>query len=160
MTELRPMRVLKLLSLMLASVTLAGSAMAAEEAVKYPVPATQIYPGDVIKDEMIMDRSFAPNIQGASAFINDRATLVGRVARRTLMAGHLIPINGLEEQKAVTRGAVVKVLVEDDGLVIVTYATSLQSASPGMMVQLRNLDTGVTIRGIVQQDGSVRIQNG
>jgi flagella basal body P-ring formation protein FlgA len=55
---------------------------------------------------------------------------------------------------------VVKVLVEDDGLIIVTYATSLQSGSAGMMVQLRNLDTGVTIRGIVQQDGSVRIQNG
>jgi flagella basal body P-ring formation protein FlgA len=107
-----------------------------------------------------MDRNFAPNIQGASAFINDRASLVGRIARRTLLAGHLIPINGLEDLKAVTRGAVVKVLVEDDGLIIVTYATSLQSGSAGMMVQLRNLDTGVTIRGIVQQDGSVRIQNG
>ncbi len=154
------MHVLKIASVLLASVMLAGGAMAAEEAVKFPVPATTIYPGDVIKDEMLMDRNFAPNIQGASAFINDRAALVGRVARRQLMAGHLIPINGLEEQKAVTRGAVVKVLVEDDGLVIVTYATSLQSASPGMMVQLRNLDTGVTIRGIVQQDGSVRIQNG
>jgi flagellar basal body P-ring formation protein FlgA len=160
MTELRPMRVLKIVSFLLAGVMLAGGAMAAEDAVKYPVPATTIYPGDVIKDEMIMDRNFAPNIQGASAFINDRAALVGRTARRTLTAGYLIPINGLEDQKTVTRGAVVKVLVEDDGLVIVTYATSLQSASPGMMVQLRNLDTGVTIRGIVQQDGSVRIQNG
>ena len=139
---------------------IAGAAQAADEAVRYPVPATTIYPGDLIRDEMIMDRNFAPNIQGASAFINDRASLVGRVARRTLLAGHLIPINGLEDQKVVTRGAVVKVLVEDDGLVIVTYATSLQAGSPGAMVQLRNLDTGVTIRGIVQQDGSVRIQNG
>jgi len=154
------MRVLKIAFLLLAGVMLAGGATAAEEAVKYPVPATTIYPGDVIKDEMIMDRNFAPNIQGASAFVNDRAALVGRTARRTLNAGHLIPINGLEDQKVVTRGAVVKVLVEDDGLVIVSYATSLQSASPGMMVQLRNLDTGVTIRGIVQPDGSVRIQNG
>jgi flagella basal body P-ring formation protein FlgA len=140
--------------------SIAGVANAAEDAVRYPVPATSIYPGDVIRDEMIMDRNFAPNIQGASAFINDRASLVGRIARRTLLAGHLIPINGLEDLKAVTRGAVVKVLVEDDGLIIVTYATSLQSGSAGMMVQLRNLDTGVTIRGIVQQDGSVRIQNG
>lgn len=140
--------------------SIASVAHAAEEPVRYPVPATAIYPGDVIRDEMIMDRNFAPNIQGASAFINDRASLVGRVARRTLLAGHLIPINGLEDLKAVTRGAVVKVLVEDDGLIIVTYATSLQSGSAGMMVQLRNLDTGVTIRGIVQQDGSVRIQNG
>lgn len=139
---------------------IAGVANAAEDAVRYPVPATTIYPGDVIRDEMIMDRNFAPNVQGASAFINDRASLVGRIARRTLLAGYLIPINGLEDLKAVTRGAVVKVLVEDDGLIIVTYATSLQSGSAGMMVQLRNLDTGVTIRGIVQQDGSVRIQNG
>lgn len=139
---------------------IASVAQAADEFVRYPVPATAIYPGDVIRDEMIMDRNFAPNIQGASAFINDRASLVGRIARRTLLAGHLIPINGLEDLKAVTRGAVVKVLVEDDGLIIVTYATSLQSGSAGMMVQLRNLDTGVTIRGIVQQDGSVRIQNG
>ena len=106
------MHVLKIASVLLASVMLAGGAMAADEAVKFPVPATTIYPGDVIKDEMLMDRNFAPNIQGASAFINDRAALVGRVARRQLMAGHLIPINGLEEQKAVTRGAVVKVLVE------------------------------------------------
>ncbi|SFL44065.1 flagella basal body P-ring formation protein FlgA [Bradyrhizobium sp. NFR13] len=158
------MRAVTIVTRWLASFVLAagivGVANAAEDAVRYPVPATAIYPGDVIRDEMIMDRNFAPNIQGASAFINDRASLVGRIARRTLLAGHLIPINGLEDLKAVTRGAVVKVLVEDDGLIIVTYATSLQSGSAGMMVQLRNLDTGVTIRGIVQQDGSVRIQNG
>jgi flagella basal body P-ring formation protein FlgA len=158
------MHAVRIVTLVLASFVLAagivGVANAAEDAVRYPVAATAIYPGDVIRDEMIMERSFGPNIQGASAFINDRASLVGRVARRTLLAGHLIPINGLEDLKAVTRGAVVKVLVEDDGLVIVTYATSLQSGSAGMMVQLRNLDTGVIIRGIVQQDGSVRIQNG
>jgi len=158
------MRTVTIITRLFASVLLAGgiagSAWAAEESVRYPVPATAIYPGDVIKDEMLMERNFAPNIQGASAFINDRAALVGRIARRTLPAGYLIPINGLEDQKVVSRGSVVKVLVEDDGLVIVTYATSLQSGSPGMMVQLRNLDTGVTIRGIVQQDGSVRIQNG
>jgi flagella basal body P-ring formation protein FlgA len=72
----------------------------------------------------------------------------------------LIPINALEEQKVVTRGNVVKVLIEEDGLSIVTYGSSLQSGSAGTLIQLRNLDTGVTIRGIVQPDGSVRIQNG
>ena len=45
-------------------------------------------------------------------------------------------------------------------LSIVTYGTSLQSGSPGALIQLRNLDTGVTVRGIIQSDGSVRIQNG
>jgi flagella basal body P-ring formation protein FlgA len=52
------------------------------------------------------------------------------------------------------------VVVEDGSLSIVTYASSLQSGSPGSLIQLRNLDTGVIIRGIVQSDGSVRIQNG
>ena len=72
----------------------------------------------------------------------------------------MIPINALEEQKIVTRGNVVKVIIEDEALSIVTYGTSLQSGSPGALIQLRNLDTGVTIRGIIQPDGSVRIQNG
>src|SRR4051812_34700699 len=102
------MRALTFLTGRLAGILLAaavaGGAASAEEAVRYPVPATQIYPGDVIKDEMIMDRNFAPNIQGASAFINDRTMLVGRIARRTLLAGHLIPVNGLEDQKTVVRG--------------------------------------------------------
>jgi flagella basal body P-ring formation protein FlgA len=128
--------------------------------VRFPVPATAIYPGDVIKDEMIIERSFAPNLPGAAAFINERPLAVGRIARRTLFPGQLIPINALEEQKVVTRGNVVKVLIEDGALSIVTYGSSLQSGSPGALIQLRNLDTGVTIRGIVQPDGSVRIQNG
>ena len=39
---------------------------------RFPVPATTIYPGDLIKDEMIIERTFAPNMPGAAAFISDR----------------------------------------------------------------------------------------
>ena len=148
----------------IAAATLVASVMcggaSAEEALHFPVPATAIYPGDVIKDEMIIDRAFAPNMPGAAAFVNERTLAIGHIARRTLLAGQLIPINALEDQKVVTRGTVVKVVVEDGSLSIVTYASSLQSGSPGTLIQLRNLDTGVIIRGIVQSDGSVRIQNG
>lgn len=137
-----------------------GGRAVADDTVRFPVPATVIYPGDVIKDEMIIDRAVPPNMPGAQAFISDRALAVGHIARRTLASGQLIPINALEEQKLVTRGNVVKVIVEDGSLSIVTYASSLQSGSRGALIQLRNLDTGVIIRGIVQPDGSVRIQNG
>jgi flagella basal body P-ring formation protein FlgA len=143
----------------LVATVMCGGAIA-EEPRHFPVPVTAIYPGDLIKEEMIIDRAFAPNVQGAAAFVGERALAVGQIARRTLLAGQLIPINALEEQKVVTRGNVVKVIVEDGSLIIVTYASSLQSGSPGMLIQLRNLDTGVIIRGIVQPDGSVRIQNG
>jgi flagella basal body P-ring formation protein FlgA len=132
----------------------------ADESVRLPVPVTTIYPGDLIKDEMLIDRAFAPNIPGAAAFINDRQTAVGRTARRTLLPGQLIPNNAVEDLKIINRGTVVKVVIEDGSLSIVTYGSSLQSGGPGALIQLRNLDTGVTIRGIVQPDGSVRIQNG
>jgi flagella basal body P-ring formation protein FlgA len=143
----------------LVAFVLCGGAIA-EDSARLPVPATVIYPGDVIKDELIIDRAFAPNMPGAQAFVSDRAAAVGHIARRTLLSGQPIPINAIEEQKLVTRGNVVRVIVEDGSLSIVTYASSLQSGSPGMLIQLRNLDTGVIIRGVVQPDGSVRIQNG
>jgi flagellar basal body P-ring formation protein FlgA len=137
-----------------------GGAIAQQQPMHLPVPATAIYPGDVIREEMIIDRTFAPNMPGVAAFFAERTLVVGQIARRTLIPGQPIPINAIEEQKVVTRGNVVKVVVEDGALSIVTYASSLQSGSPGAMIQLRNLDTGVIIRGVVQQDGSVRIQNG
>jgi len=136
-----------------------GGAIAQQQQTHLPVPATAIYPGDVIREEMIIDRTFAPNMPGVAAFFAERTLVVGQIAR-TLIPGQPIPINAIEEQKVVTRGNVVKVVVEDGALSIVTYASSLQSGSPGAMIQLRNLDTGVIIRGVVQQDGSVRIQNG
>ena len=144
---------------MLMASAMAGGAMAAEPA-QYPVPVTVIYPGDLIKEEMIVDRPFPMNMPGLAAFASERPMAVGRIARRALMPGQMIPLNALEEQKLVTRGNVVKVVMEDGGLTIVTYGSSLQSGTPGALIQLRNLDTGVTIRGIVQPDGSVRIQNG
>jgi flagellar basal body P-ring formation protein FlgA len=143
----------------LAAPVICGGAMA-EEPLRLPVPVTTIYPGDLIKDEMLIDRAFAPNMPGAAAFVGDRLTVVGRTARRTLLPGQLIPNNAVEDQKIVNRGSVVKVVIEDGSLSIVTYGSSLQSGGPGALIQLRNLDTGVTIRGVVQPDGSVRIQNG
>lgn len=146
-------------ALMLVASGASGGAIA-DESVRLLVPATVIYPGDVIKEELVMDRAFAPNTPGLAAFAADRASVVGRVARRTLVSGQPIPINALEEQKLVARGNIVKVIVEDGSLSIVTYGSSLQAGGPGTMIQLRNLDTGVIIRGVVQPDGSVRIQNG
>jgi len=142
----------------LVAVTCGGAR--AQEPVRYPVPVTTIYPGDLIKDELLIDRTFGPNMQGSAAFINERSLAVGRVVRRTLLPGQMIPINAVEEHKIITRGNVVKVIVDDGALSIVTYGSSLQSGSPGNLIQLKNLDTGVTIRGIIQPDGSVRIQNG
>jgi flagella basal body P-ring formation protein FlgA len=120
--------------MLVASVMCGGAS--AEEPVRFPVPVTAIYPGDVIKEEMIIDRAFAPNMPGAAAFVSERPMAVGHIARRTLLPGQLIPINALEEQKIVTRGNVVKAVVEDGDLSIVTWVVA-SSGSAGSLIQLR-----------------------
>jgi flagella basal body P-ring formation protein FlgA len=57
-----------------------GGAIAQQQPTHLPVPATAIYPGDVIREEMIIDRTFAPNMPGVAAFFAERTLVVGQIA--------------------------------------------------------------------------------
>jgi flagellar basal body P-ring formation protein FlgA len=146
--------------LAVALVLLAFARAAIGEERRLPVPAVTIRSGEAIKDDMITERTFASNLLGVALFIEARTTLVGRMARRTLLPGQPIPTNAVEDPWAVARGAVVKVIVEDSGLWIVTYGSALQSGATGALIPVRNVDTGVIIRGVVQPDGTVKVVDG
>jgi flagellar basal body P-ring formation protein FlgA len=145
---------------LVAALLVAVLAPAAAEERRLPVPAVTIHPGEVIRDEMITERGFAPNLLGIALFIEARPVLLGRMARRTLLPGQPIPSNAVEDPWTVARGATVKVIVEDSGLSIVTYGSALQSGAAGALIQVRNTDTGVIIRGIVQPDGTIKVVDG
>lgn len=149
------MRGLAVVLLVLASVRVA----VAEEK-RLPVPAVSIRAGEVIRDDMIAERAFAPSLLGVAMFIETRQVLVGRMARRALLPGQPIPSNAVEDPWTVARGAMVKVVVEDSGLSIVTYGSAMQSGAAGALIPVRNTDTGVIIRGIVQPDGTVKVVDG
>lgn len=136
----------------------AGPAAADER--RLPVPAVAIRSGEVIRDDMITERAFASNLLGVALFIDGRPTLVGRMARRTLLPGQPIPTNAVEDPWAVARGATVKLIVEDSGLSIVTYGSAMQPGAVGALIPVRNTDTGVVIRGIVQPDGTIKVVDG
>lgn len=137
-----------------------GSLRAAESNV-LPVPTITIYPGDSIKEAWLVDREFSPSFIGAKgALIDSRATIVGKVARRTLLPGAPIPWNAIMEPKTVANGAKVKMVFEEGGLTITTYGAALQSGSVGEVISVRNLDSGLTISGTVQSDGSIRVSGG
>ena len=136
-----------------------ANAATAEER-RLPVPSVTIRPGEVIKDEMITERAFAPNLLGVALFIDGRQTVVGRMARRSLLPGQPIPTNAVEDPWAVARGAIVKVIIEDNGLSIATSGSAMQSGAAGTLIPVRNTDTGVIIRGIVQPDGTVKVVDG
>ena len=110
---------------------LVSARVAAAEEKRLPVPAVSIRAGELIRDDMITERAFAPNLLGVAMFIEGRQVLVGRMARRALLPGQPIPTNSVEDPWTVARGAMVKVVVEDRGLSIVTYG----SATNGWRVQ-------------------------
>ncbi|WP_246791457.1 flagellar basal body P-ring formation chaperone FlgA [Bradyrhizobium commune] len=134
--------------------------MVAAEEKRLPVPAVSIRAGDLIRDDMITERAFSPNALGVAMFIEGRQVLVGRMARRALLPGQPIPTSAVEDPFTIARGAMVKVVVEDSGLSIVAYGAAMQSGAPGALITVRNTDTGVIIRAIVQPDGTVKVADG
>ena len=139
---------------------LASARLAVAEEKRLPVPAVSIRAGELIRDDMITERAFAPSLLGVAMFIEGRQVLVGRMARRALLPGQPIPSDAVEDPWTVARGAQVKVVVEDSGLSIVTYGAAMQSGAAGALIPVRNTDTGVIIRGIVQPDGTVKVIDG
>jgi flagellar basal body P-ring formation protein FlgA len=82
------------------------------------------------------------------------------VARRTLLPGRPIPTIAVEEPRAVSTGGQVQLVYQQDGLTIVTTAQALQNGYVGQVVQVRNLDSGLVVSGVVQPDGAVRVNGG
>jgi flagellar basal body P-ring formation protein FlgA len=58
---------------------------AAQEAF-VPTPRVVIYPGDVIRDDMLADVA-EPARDGSGPFVEQRSLIVGKVARLTLLPG-------------------------------------------------------------------------
>lgn len=122
-----------------------------------PTPVITIYPGETIKDGVIAQREFAAAAIGDLPVIEAPGALIGKVARRTLLPGQLIPRNAVEDARLVERGSTVQAVFNEDGLTIVAIASPLQSGGLGDLVRARNLDSGVTIVGRVQADGTIRV---
>lgn len=142
-----------------AAVALAASAPALAVDMPLPVPAVTIYPGDVIRDNMLIERDFAETAT-SSAMVDSRNALIGKVARRTLLPGKAIPVGAVEDARVVSNGSQVKVVFEEQGLTITTYAAALQNGRVGDLVKVRNLDSGLTVSGTVLSDGSIRVSGG
>ncbi|MEW5422231.1 flagellar basal body P-ring formation chaperone FlgA [Amorphus sp. 3PC139-8] len=122
-----------------------------------PVPAVTIYPGDHIGPEMLTEKAFYYDPDRPLAVVEDGAPLIGKVARRTLVAGKPIPNNSVGEPTLITRGKPVEARFEAGNLSISTTVLPLQSGALGALVQARNIDSGQVITGIVQADGSLLV---
>jgi flagellar basal body P-ring formation protein FlgA len=133
----------------------------AADAMLLPVPNVTIYPGDTIRENWLVDRDFSTSPFGRkSGMIDSHAALIGKIARRTLLPGVPIPLNAISEPKLVSNGEKVRIVYSEGGMTITTYGSALQSGSVGDIISVRNLDSGLTISGVVQSDGSISVNGG
>lgn len=125
--------------------------------VQLPVPRITIYPGQVIEKAMLVDRAFRTNGGDPVAAIPSDASLVGKVAKQTLLPGKPIYSEQLREPHAVTQGQAALVIFQSGALTITGSAIALQSGATGDVVSVRNADSGRIIKGTVGADGAVHV---
>ncbi len=133
----------------------------AADAMLLPVPNVTIYPGDTIRENWIVDHDFSSSpFAPKSGMIDTHEGLVGKIARRTLLPGMPVPATAVGEPRLVANGEKVRVIYSEGGLTISTYGSALQAGGAGDTVSVRNLDSGLTISGVVQPDGSISVSGG
>ena len=135
-----------------------GAALAQSSLV--PIPRAVIYPGETIRDDMLVDAPDDDIEAQTGAVGRTRASLVGKMARRTLLPGRAILLAAIDNPRLVIIGTEVKLVYSEGGLRIVTSGAALQDGAVGDTVKVRNSDSGVTVSGLVQADGTVRIGGG
>ena len=124
-----------------------------------PTPNQVIYPGDIIRDTMLTDVSIYDLPASDGTVLDTRDALVGKMAKRTLLPGKGIVAVAVANPRAVANGAQVKLVYTDGGLSIVTTALALEAGSVGDTIKVRNSDSGLTLSGIIQPDGSVSVSD-
>lgn len=132
-------------------------AQAAPGEVMLPVPTITLYPGDVIGDAHIVERAFRLGQRAPLVSVESRGAVIGKVARRTLLPGQPIPVIAVDDPKVVRRGVPTQVVFRENEMVITSIVEPLQSGSVNETVKARNPDSGLTVIGIVQADGSIRV---
>lgn len=130
-------------------------AMAAGEVVTVYVPRTVIYPGDVISDDMLVERKVYAKPAAPPPFGMRREEIVGKSARRTLLRGQFLVASALREPEVITQGRTYVLLYRSPFLVIRGSGVPLQSGGVGEIVNVRNPDTGVVVKARVASNATL-----
>lgn len=135
-----------------------GGAYASEPAaIPLPVPRVTIYPGDTIAADALYERMFVARSVARATVLESQDALVGKVARRTLLPNQPVSLNAIRDPYVIAQGKQAFLVFKTDGLTITSAAIALQNGGVGDVISARNADSGITVRGTVQADGTIRV---
>ncbi len=146
-----------LLAAILLAMVVAVPREAWAQAVELPVPRVTIYPNGAIESDQLTRRAFVARTVARTTVFADASAVVGKVAMRTLIAGQPIPIGAVRDAYVITQGKTATVIFEEGGLTLSAQAVALSNGGIGDMISLRNPESGVTIKGTVAPDGTIRL---
>lgn len=121
------------------------------------VPNRVIYPGETVALAALKEVTLAPGRHKPDAVATTEQELTGKVAKRTLLPGHYIPVSALREAWLVEQGASVQVYFVAGALTISATAVTLQPGAAGDLVKVRNIDSGKIFSGTVMADGTIQV---
>ncbi len=124
-----------------------------------PVPNVTIHVNDVITAALVIERNFRVTTTSIAGFATDRGAIIGKQARRTLVAGKPIPLLALGAAIAIRRGATISAVYNDEGFSITASLIALQDGSAGDTIEARNNASGIQVNATVQSDGTVLVSS-
>lgn len=139
---------------LLAFAALASPALAQETAV---VSTRIIYPGQTVSADALEEVTLRRGKNNLAVVAMSVEEVEGKVARRTLLPGRLIPVSSVREPYVVDAGAPVRVVLVQGGLTISLAGVPLQPGAVGDLVKVRNMDSGAVFMGVVMADGTIRV---
>jgi len=146
------------IALLACSATTAGAGQSGGMRVpELAVAAATIYPGEIIRPGMLVKRRVPRRWAMRGGYVTDPESVVGKMARITIVRGRPVPVNAVREPWAVRNGAIVRVLFTSGALSISALGRALQNASAGERVPVRNIDSGRIVYGVAQRDGTVLV---
>ena len=120
------------------------------------VPVSVIYPGQQIGRAQIKQVEVTnPNLAGDFAQSVDEVE--GKVTKKTLLPNHAIYVSALRDPFAVNRGTQVRLIFDGGSLQITALGVPLEEGAIGDLIKVRNADSGLTISGIIVDNGVVRV---
>ena len=142
------------LSLLLLSIPV--RAFAAE--IELPVPSAVIYPGQNILDRGVASAKFTVPGAKLSAYVVEEEMLTDKIAKRTLLPNQPILLSDLKSPDLVRAGVPTPIVYREGGVYISSLGLPLASAGEGENIRVRNVDSGITISGVVTADGSIEVR--
>jgi flagella basal body P-ring formation protein FlgA len=121
-----------------------------------PVAISTIFPGSPISEEQLTEKRFRSAVARGNVVLR-RQDIVGKVARRVILAGQPIPTMVLKEVELIAAGAPVILFFASDGVEISGRGVALQAGKMGEFISVRNVDTGIVVKAFVEAQGRVRV---